>query len=278
MRGTARPLRRILGAGVVAAMVAGISLPNAVAASIHHNTSAAHHTASAVCKAATGTYVVGHAANSAGPNGGGVISGTITLAAYTPCGAATTGSFSAAWAPPRSHEIEPMESSSTGSANQAGTHGNGQGNTHGKGKGKGGAGDGDDVHGTNPVTSTTTISGTNALSTTATISITSVLSTTGTFIQDPAHPNSAADVLVSGSATIGQLGSACRTACTAGATVAVTQTITFANVSGRLTVRRTGKSTNVTLMFLSPLSGQVSAPGHDFAGRPVILMGRRANS
>jgi hypothetical protein len=278
MRGTVRPLRCILGAGVIGAMVAGISLPNAMAASIHHNASAAHHVASAVCKAATGTYVVGHAADSAGPNGGGVISGTVTLAAYTPCGAATAGSFSAAWAPPRIHGIEPMDSSSTGSADQPGTHGNGQGNTHGKGKGKGGAGDGDDVHGTNPVTSTTTISGTNALSTTATISITSVLSTTGTFIQDPAHPNSAADVLVSGSATIGQLGSACQTACTAGATVAVTQTITFANVSGRLTIHRTGKSTKVTLMFLSPLSGQVSAPGHGFAGRPVILMGRRANS
>jgi hypothetical protein len=265
----------MLGAGLVVALVAGISLPNAGAASVHPKASGAHHLGSAACTAATGTSMIGRAAHAAGPNGGGVISGTITLASFTACGTATAGSFSASWAPPRPLAEEPADSTSTGSDDQDGTHGNSQAGTHGKGKGNGGGGNGNAIHGTTPVIGTTTISGTNVLSPTLTISSTSVLSATGTFVQDPAQPTNAAAVLVSGSATIGQRGSACRTACPAAATVPLSQTMTFSNVSGRLTVHSTGKSTKTTLMFIVPLSSQAGTQGHGSKGRPVHLMGVR---
>jgi hypothetical protein len=245
-------LTRFLGASLVAAMIAGISLPDAVAASIHHNASDNHHKASSACKNAIGTYVVGT---------GGVISGTITLTTYTSCGTVavptlTAGSFWATWAPPRSPEAK--VSNTAGSDNHADTHAT----TPGKGKGEGGK-----IHNTGPVTDTTT------LTPTTTISLTSVLSTTGTFVQDPAHPKNPAAVLVTGSASIGQLGFVCQGICPAIATVAVTQTVTFASVPGLLSVQKTGKSTKADLTFRIPLSS-LTGP----SSRPVHLMGRRASS
>ncbi|MDB5076823.1 MAG: hypothetical protein JWO42_3002, partial [Chloroflexi bacterium] len=90
MRWIARPMTRLVGATVFAAMVTGMTLPNAIASS-------ARHSAQATCTA-TGTYAVGQSthkhedSNSAGmmsmmPGGGGTsITGTIVLASYTTCG------------------------------------------------------------------------------------------------------------------------------------------------------------------------------------------------
>jgi hypothetical protein len=247
MRGAIRPLTRLFAMTLIAGMATGAALPAAQAlavgkgATVH--TAATHKAAVNPC----GTYMVGH---QGGAHGGGVITGTIVLTGYTACPSATTsGKFMALWAPPRPQQPKTTDAGTSGSGDKDGSTGNGKGKGHDGG-----------TTGTAIVTpATVTITGTK------------VLTTTGTFVQDVAHPSNPKYVLVSGTAGVGQLGSACQANCPATGNTAPTRLVIFTSVPGTLAVHATGKTWKATLRFEVQVGTQInsSAP----ITRTVSLMG-----
>jgi hypothetical protein len=240
-----RPITRLLGATLFAAMVTGMALPGAHASS-------ARHSANVPC-AAVGSYAIGHPAPPAPiakPNqsesgekaitGTVTMTGTITIATYTSCGSATTGTFSVTSTHAQGlvhlfgHPGKSADAKVASSKIVIASQGKGKGDS--KGKGQGGA------------PTAPTITSTSVQTGTTTISSTAVLSATGTFAQDPAHPKNPSYVVVTGTVTLSVSASACKPGCvtplgaTQAANTVVTKTITFSGVHGKLKVHQDGSN------------------------------------
>jgi hypothetical protein len=268
MRWIARPMGRLLGATLFVAMVTGMALPGVEA-------STSHQAAKDSC-AAIGTYAIGHQSlpkpaaqpavveaaesqdlDSSMPHGGGVITGTISLLTYTPCGSPTTGSFWARLSPPRSQHLRPLVEKTTHGKSQAHVKVTSHSDKHSKH-----GGDMPAPIGTQPLTTT----GTQVLTTTGTITGTKVVSATGTIAQDPAHSANPGYVVVSGTVTLGNLGLTCTATnnCPASAKPAVLETITFSGIKGRLKIGTVGSSSWASLTFTLPRQAWKKAHGHQF--------------